>query len=220
MPRPFWPSENAALWLGRFRAAFAHARVPLTAAGLTFMTQLTLVLLLSHLSPHIDLLTDAFVSYLAATLFPDGSSALFADLNRFRHQAAALPALDPSSLPVVSLLFVRTIERTFGQIWHTARRRPLWKQWAYCGVLVLLPLGIGAAGRRHAGRRLCGGVRTLCRRAAFFAVDQSVMDGVTLRRGARRLARRRAARGRLKARFRHRPTGGQNPQKGRLKKAV
>jgi hypothetical protein len=116
MPRPFWPSENAAL-------------------------------------------------------FPDGSAALFADLNRFRHQAAALPALGLSSLPVVSLLFVRTIERTFGQIWHTARRWPLWKQWAaYCGVLVLLPLGIGAA------------------------------------------------RGRLKAWFRHRPTGGQNPQKGRLKK--
>ena len=35
MPQPFWPSENTALWLGRFRAAFAHARVPLTAAGLT-----------------------------------------------------------------------------------------------------------------------------------------------------------------------------------------
>lgn len=80
------------------------------------MPVLTLVLLHSRLSPHIDLLTDAFVAYLAATLFPDGSAALFADLNRFRHHAAALPALGPSSLPVVSLLFVRTIERTFGQI--------------------------------------------------------------------------------------------------------
>lgn len=38
MPRPLWPSENAALWLHRFRTAFIHARVPLTAAGLTFMT--------------------------------------------------------------------------------------------------------------------------------------------------------------------------------------
>ena len=38
MPRPLWPSENAALWLHRFCAAFIYARVPLTATGLTFMT--------------------------------------------------------------------------------------------------------------------------------------------------------------------------------------
>ena len=63
------------------------------------MPVLTLVLLLSRLSPHIDLLTDAFVAYLAATLFPDGSAALFADLNRFRHHAATMPPPCPPSAP-------------------------------------------------------------------------------------------------------------------------
>lgn len=136
-----------------FGRLFARARIPLTAAGLTFMTQLalvpvlTLVLLLSHTSPHIDLLTDAFVDYPGDVLFPEGTDALLVAINRFRHHAAAMPVFGLFALSGISLLFVRTVSRTFGSIWHTAAAgKAFWKQWAaYGGVLLLLPLAMGAA---------------------------------------------------------------------------
>ena len=136
-----------------FGRLFARARIPPTAAGLTFMTQLalvpvlTLVLLLSHTSPHIDLLTDAFVDYPGDVLFPEGTDALLVAINRFRHHAAAMPVFGLFALSGISLLFVRTVSRTFGSIWHTAAAgKAFWKQWAaYGGVLLLLPLAMGAA---------------------------------------------------------------------------
>lgn len=133
-----------------FGAHFNQARIPLVAAGLTFITQLalvpllTLVLYISTFSAQIDVFTDAFIDYLHQTIIPEGADLIFEQINVFRHQALNLKTVGFITLFIISLLFIRTIDHTFNQILNIHHSRQLWKQLLiYWGFLLALPMLIG-----------------------------------------------------------------------------
>lgn len=131
---------------------FNQARIPLVAAGLTFMTQLalvsllTLILYFSTFSPQIDMFTDAFMGYLYQTLIPAGAESVFEQINLFRHQALNLKTIGFIALFLISLLFIQSIDYTFNQILEVKKPYSLWKKITiYWLFLLFLPFVIGGA---------------------------------------------------------------------------
>ncbi|WP_308861348.1 YihY family inner membrane protein [Neisseria mucosa] len=128
----------------------SEIRLTLVSSGLSFMTLLavvpflTVVLLVSHLSPYVDALTDAFVVAFNQTAFPTEAADIAVYINRFKHHAEHLGGISLAAFSLIALLFVRTVDNTLCIVWREqqekrSRRRLL----VYPALLVLLPLFIG-----------------------------------------------------------------------------
>src|SRR5690606_20998829 len=85
--------------------------------------------------------------FLAHSLMPPAVSDNIMDyLNQFARQASRLTAIGGAFLVVTSLLLIMTIDKTFNDIWHVTRQRPLpQRALVYWAVVTLGPVVAGAS---------------------------------------------------------------------------
>jgi len=123
------------------------------ASSLTFTTvlgivpMLAVVLSLFTAFPVFQDFRLALEDFLANSLMPPAVSDNIMDyLNQFAYQASRLTAIGGAFLVVTSLLLIMTIDKTFNDIWHVTRQRPLpQRALVYWAVVTLGPVVAGAS---------------------------------------------------------------------------
>src|SRR5690606_4915401 len=139
------------------------------ASSLTFTTVLGIVPMLAvvlSLFTAFPVFLDfrlALEDFLAHSLMPPAVSDNIMDyLNQFARQASRLTAIGGAFLVVTSLLLIMTIDKTFNDIWHVTRQRPLpQRALVYWAVVTLGPVVAGAtlSATSFVGRASMGLVR-------------------------------------------------------------
>jgi len=123
------------------------------ASSLTFTTvlgivpMLAVVLSLFTAFPVFQDFRLALEDFLANSLMPPAvSDNIMEYLNQFAYQASRLTAIGGAFLVVTSLLLIMTIDKTFNDIWHVTRQRPLpQRALVYWAVVTLGPVVAGAS---------------------------------------------------------------------------
>ncbi|MCD0504106.1 YihY family inner membrane protein [Bordetella petrii] len=122
-------------------------------SSLTFTTVLSIVPMLAvvlSLFTAFPVFQDfrvALEDFLAHSLMPPAVSDNIMDyLNQFALQATRLTAIGGAFLVVTSLLLIMTIDKTFNDIWHVTRQRPLpQRALMYWAIVTLGPVVAGAS---------------------------------------------------------------------------
>lgn len=153
-------SRRRATWVARtgrvFRFAAQRAdeeKLLQVASSLTFTTvlgivpMLAVVLSLFTAFPVFQDFRLALEDFLANSLMPPAVSDNIMDyLNQFAFQASRLTAIGGAFLVVTSLLLIMTIDKSFNDIWHVTRQRPLpQRALVYWAVITLGPVVAGAS---------------------------------------------------------------------------
>lgn len=123
------------------------------AASLTFTTVLALVPLLTvafalfTAFPLFGQFQQALNEFLLQSLMPPSVAENIMDhLNQFAFQASRLSAIGGVFLGVTAISLIMTIDKTFNDIWHVTRQRPLLQRvLVYWAVLSLGPLLLGGS---------------------------------------------------------------------------
>src|SRR3546814_8181391 len=153
-PRQRTPWITRAGRVFRFAAQRADEEKLLqVASSLTFTTVLGLVpmravvLSLFTAFPVFQDFRLALEDFLANSLMPPAVSDNIMDyLNQFAYQASRLTAIGGAFLLFTSLLLIMTIDKTFNDIWHVTRQRPLpQRALVYWAVVTLGPVVAGAS---------------------------------------------------------------------------
>ncbi|OZI36341.1 hypothetical protein CEG14_15150 [Bordetella genomosp. 1] len=154
-PRPVrssWPAR--VLKIVRFAAHRAdEERLLQVSSSLTFTTVLAIVPMLAVVLslftafPVFQEFRVALEDFLTNSLMPPSVSDNIMDyLNQFARQASRLTAIGGAFLIVTSLLLIMTIDKTFNDIWHVTRQRPLpQRALVYWAVITLGPVVAGAS---------------------------------------------------------------------------
>src|SRR5690606_26726055 len=153
-------SRQRAPWIARVGKVFRFAaqradeeKLLQVASSLTFTTvlgivpMLAVVLSLFTAFPVFQDFRLALEDFLAHSLMPPAVSDNIMDyLNQFARQASRLTAIGGAFLVVTSLLLIMTIDKTFNDIWHVTRQRPLpQRALVYWAVVTLGPVVAGAS---------------------------------------------------------------------------
>lgn len=154
------PRSSRLPWIKRVAHALRFAahradeeRLLQVASSLTFTTVLAIVPLLAvvlSLFTAFPVFQDfrvALEDFLANNLMPPAvSDNIMNYLNQFARQASRLTAIGGGFLVVTSLLLIMTIDKTFNDIWHVTRQRPLpQRALVYWAVITLGPVATGAS---------------------------------------------------------------------------
>ncbi|MFC4274650.1 YihY family inner membrane protein [Achromobacter aloeverae] len=123
------------------------------ASSLTFTTvlaivpMLTVVLSLFTAFPVFQEFRIALENFLSTSLMPPAvSDNIMNYLNQFARQASRLTAIGGAFLLVASILLIMTIDKTFNDIWHVTRQRPLAQRaLIYWAAVTLGPVVAGAS---------------------------------------------------------------------------
>ncbi|CAM3703933.1 YihY family inner membrane protein [Bordetella sputigena] len=123
------------------------------ASSLTFTTVLAIVPMLAVVLslftafPVFQEFRIALEDFLTHSLMPPAvSDNIMNYLNQFARQASRLTAIGGGLLLVTSILLIMTIDKTFNDIWHVTRQRPLSQRaLMYWAVLTLGPVVAGAS---------------------------------------------------------------------------
>jgi membrane protein len=123
------------------------------ASSLTFTTvlaivpMLTVVLSLFTAFPLFQEFRVALEDFLSQSLMPPAVSVNIMNyLNQFARQASRLTAIGGAFLLVTSILLIMTIDKTFNDIWHVKRQRPLpQRALVYWAAVTLGPVVAGAS---------------------------------------------------------------------------
>lgn len=123
------------------------------ASSLTFTTVLAIVPMLAVILslftafPVFQEFRIALEDFLTHSLMPPAvSDNIMNYLNQFARQASRLTAIGGALLLVTSILLIMTIDKTFNDIWHVTRQRPLSQRaLMYWAVLTLGPVVAGAS---------------------------------------------------------------------------
>jgi membrane protein len=123
------------------------------ASSLTFTTVLAIVPMLAVVLslftafPVFQEFRVALEDFLTHSLMPPAvSDNIMNYLNQFARQATRLTAIGGGLLLVTSVLLIMTIDKTFNDIWHVTRQRPLSQRvLVYWAVLTLGPVVAGAS---------------------------------------------------------------------------
>ncbi|ANN66499.1 YihY family inner membrane protein [Bordetella bronchialis] len=139
------------------------------ASSLTFTTVLAIVPMLAVVLslftafPVFQEFRVALEDFLTHSLMPPAvSDNIMNYLNQFARQASRLTAIGGGLLLVTSILLIMTIDKTFNDIWHVTRQRPLSQRaLMYWAVLTLGPVVAGASlwGTSFVARESLGLVR-------------------------------------------------------------
>ncbi|CAM4062298.1 YihY family inner membrane protein [Bordetella tumulicola] len=147
-------------WITRLGQVFrfaaqraAEERLLQVASSLTFTTVLGLVPMLAvvlSLFTAFPVFQDfrlALENFLTTSLMPPAvSDNIMNYLNQFARQATRLTAIGGGFLVVTSILLLMTIDKTFNDIWHVTRQRPLpQRALVYWAVVTLGPVVAGAS---------------------------------------------------------------------------
>jgi len=153
----FAPRPTRLARVGRvFRFAAQRAaeeKLLQVASALTFTTVLAIVPLLAvALSlftafPLFQEFREALEDFLTNNLMPPAvSDNVMEYLNQFALQASRLTAIGGAFLVVTSVLLIMTIDKSFNDIWHVTRQRPLPQRvLVYWAVITLGPVVAGAS---------------------------------------------------------------------------
>jgi len=154
------PPTRRRAWLARagkvFRFAAQRAeeeKLLQVASSLTFTTVLAIVPLLAVILslftafPLFQQFRVALDDFLSHSLMPPAvSDNVMNYLNQFARQASRLTAIGGAILVVTSVLLIMTIDKSFNNIWHVTRQRPLPQRvLVYWAVLTLGPVVAGAS---------------------------------------------------------------------------
>lgn len=151
-PRPSWVTRMGRVF--RFAAQRAdEERLLQVASSLTFTTvlgivpMLAVVLSLFTAFPVFQDFRLALEDFLANSLMPPAvSDNIMNYLNQFARQASRLTAIGGGFLVVTSILLIMTIDKTFNDIWHVTRQRPLpQRALVYWAIVTLGPVVAGAS---------------------------------------------------------------------------
>ncbi|ANN78561.1 YihY family inner membrane protein [Bordetella flabilis] len=123
------------------------------ASSLTFTTVLAIVPMLAVVLslftafPVFQEFRIALEDFLTHSLMPPAvSDNIMNYLNQFARQASRLTAIGGGLLLITSILLIMTIDKTFNDIWHVARQRPVSQRaLVYWAVLTLGPVVAGAS---------------------------------------------------------------------------
>jgi membrane protein len=123
------------------------------ASSLTFTTVLAIVPMLAVVLslftafPVFQQFRIALEDFLTHSLMPPAvSDNIMNYLNQFARQASRLTAIGGGLLLVTSILLIMTIDKTFNDIWHVTRQRPLSQRaLMYWAVLTLGPVVAGGS---------------------------------------------------------------------------
>jgi membrane protein len=123
------------------------------ASSLTFTTVLAIVPMLAVVLslftafPVFQEFRVALEDFLTHSLMPPAvSDNIMNYLNQFARQASRLTAIGGGLLLVTSVLLIMTIDKTFNDIWHVTRQRPVAQRaLVYWAVLTLGPVVAGAS---------------------------------------------------------------------------
>ncbi|OWT77185.1 MULTISPECIES: YihY family inner membrane protein [unclassified Achromobacter] len=129
--RTSWTGRTVKLL--RFAASrTAEEELLQVASSLTFTTvlalvpMLTVVLSLFTAFPVFQEFRIALENFLSTSLMPPAvSDNIMNYLNQFARQASRLTAIGGAFLVITSILLIMTIDKTFNDIWHVTRQRPL-----------------------------------------------------------------------------------------------
>ena len=153
-------TRTRASWITRVGRVFRFAaqradeeRLLQVASSLTFTTVLGLVPMLAVVLslftafPVFQEFRIALEDFLANSLMPPAvSDNIMNYLNQFARQATRLTAIGGGFLIVTSILLLMTIDKTFNDIWHVRRQRPLpQRALVYWAVVTLGPVVAGAS---------------------------------------------------------------------------
>jgi len=153
-------TRTRAPWITRVGRVFRFAaqradeeRLLQVASSLTFTTVLGLVPMLAVVLslftafPVFQEFRIALEDFLANSLMPPAvSDNIMNYLNQFARQATRLTAIGGGFLIVTSILLLMTIDKTFNDIWHVRRQRPLpQRALVYWAVVTLGPVVAGAS---------------------------------------------------------------------------
>lgn len=114
---------------------------------LAVVPMLAIVLSLFTAFPVFQEFREALNDFLTKSLMPPAvSDNIMEYLNQFALQASRLTAIGSVFLVVTSVLLIMTIDKTFNDIWHVTRQRPLpQRALVYWAVITLGPLVVGAS---------------------------------------------------------------------------
>lgn len=157
VPDPFptptpWTVRSGKLL--RFAAARAtEQKLFQVAASLTFTTVLAIVPMLAVILslftafPVFQEFRVALEDFLTNSLMPpDLSNNIMEYLNQFARQASRLTAIGGAFVVVTAILLVMTIDKTFNDIWHVSKQRPMTQRvLIYWSVVTLGPVAVGAS---------------------------------------------------------------------------
>lgn len=138
----------------RFAAHLAgEERLLQVASALTFTTVLSLVPMLAVVLalftafPVFQEFRLALDHFLETSLMPPAvSDNIMNYLNQFARQATRLTAIGGGFLFITSILLIMTIDKSFNDIWHVTRQRPLpQRALVYWAVITLGPVVAGAS---------------------------------------------------------------------------
>jgi len=159
-PKPHPATRPRTPWITRVGRVFrfaaqraAEERLLQIASSLTFTTVLGLVPMLAvvlSLFTAFPVFQDfriALEDFLTTSLMPPAmSDNIMNYLNQFARQATRLTAIGGAFLLVTSILLIMTIDKTFNDIWHVTRQRPLpQRALVYWAVVTLGPVVAGAS---------------------------------------------------------------------------
>jgi membrane protein len=131
----------------------AEAELLQVASSLTFTTvlaivpMLTVVLSLFTAFPVFQEFRIALENFLSTSLMPPAvSDNIMNYLNQFARQASRLTAIGGAILVVTSIMLIMMIDKTFNDIWHVTRQRPLAQRaLIYWAAVTLGPVVAGAS---------------------------------------------------------------------------
>lgn len=153
-------SPQRASWAGRVTKVLRFAarrageeELLQVASSLTFTTVLAIVPMLAVVLslftafPVFQQFRVALENFLSTSLMPPAvSDNIMNYLNQFARQASRLTAIGGGFLVVTSILLIMTIDKTFNDIWHVKRQRPLpQRALVYWAVVTLGPVVTGAS---------------------------------------------------------------------------
>lgn len=159
-PEPPPVTRTRTPWITRVGRVFRFAaqradeeRLLQVASSLTFTTVLGLVPMLAvvlSLFTAFPVFQDfrlALEDFLTHSLMPPAvSDNIMNYLNQFARQATRLTAIGGAFLVVTSILLIMTIDKTFNDIWHVTRQRPIpQRALVYWAVVTLGPVVAGAS---------------------------------------------------------------------------
>lgn len=175
--------------------SFAHqrlreVRLPQVAGGLTFTTVLALVPVLTialaifTVFPLFNSFKTSVEAYFVQSLMPKGiANSILGYLTQFATKATRLSAVGGVALIVTAVATMAMIDKTFNQIWHVKRSRPLLQRvLVYWAIVTLGPLliGVSISATSYLFTATTGVVRTV----PFLGVMFYTFISVTLTTGA------------------------------------